>query len=535
MNSLPKTDQNTLIGQKVPLWQPALFAFLFAVAYTQPLVFYSNQNQYFLHPLAELGTGNLQQDWLANTIDPTPVFSFLMKMSWQISGTWGQQLIFFVAQMGYFLAIWSILQSLKLLPKSHTGRLLFAGLFIASHAAIFRYGSDRLLGADYFWFFQTGLANQYLLGAGLQPSVSGVLILVAIAFLCKGQPVWACTIAAGTNILHATYLLPTGVLVFGVIVQQLGNRNWRLGFVCAIVGLAIALPIVWFNATRFAPTDSETFAKAQKIMAHVRIPHHTRPARWFDVVAGVQCLGMVVAWLVVRRSCLFGPMFWLLLLTGGGILGAILTDHPTLALVFPWRITAVLVPLSSAILFGWFTKRLECCRIPSAIIGGVLILVGVGGAFAIYQNKLGYREPESEDSLLEYVKATAKPDEMYLIPARFPKPTTARGVYSNTFAQPPKPDAIVYFELARFRLFTGAPMFIDFKSMPYKDTDILEWQRRVALCEKWYSQPKWERTTIEELQHEGITHVIVPKTIQIESDFLDLKKNTGTYSVYTLK
>src|SRR5205807_2098093 len=49
--------------------------FTVRAAYGQAPLYYSNQNQYFLHGLAEAGCGTLDEDWLANTLDPTPLFS----------------------------------------------------------------------------------------------------------------------------------------------------------------------------------------------------------------------------------------------------------------------------------------------------------------------------------------------------------------------------------------------------------------------------------------------------------------------------
>src|SRR5690242_17866429 len=49
-------------------WVPVLaWVVLFAVAHTQCPLYYSNQNQYFLHGLAAGGLGYLNEDWLANT------------------------------------------------------------------------------------------------------------------------------------------------------------------------------------------------------------------------------------------------------------------------------------------------------------------------------------------------------------------------------------------------------------------------------------------------------------------------------------
>src|SRR6516165_2538625 len=59
------------------------WAIVFGVSYTQPPLYYSNQNQYFLHGLARGGLGFLNEDWLANTADPTPVFSALVAFTYR--------------------------------------------------------------------------------------------------------------------------------------------------------------------------------------------------------------------------------------------------------------------------------------------------------------------------------------------------------------------------------------------------------------------------------------------------------------------
>src|SRR5438128_7216158 len=63
-------------------------AALFAAAYTQAPLYYSNQNQYFLHGLADAGEGLLEEDWLAGTKDPTPVFSALVSVTARMLHPW---------------------------------------------------------------------------------------------------------------------------------------------------------------------------------------------------------------------------------------------------------------------------------------------------------------------------------------------------------------------------------------------------------------------------------------------------------------
>jgi hypothetical protein len=64
-------------------------------------------------------------------------------------------------------------------------------------------------------------------------------------------------------------------------------------------------------------------------------------------------------------------------------------------------------------------------------------------------------------------------------------------------------------KLQDFRLETGAPVYIDFKSIPYRSTDVLEWRRRERLANAFYQSP--DCTQIEQLRiQEGITHAVLP-------------------------
>jgi hypothetical protein len=65
-----------------------LGAALFSAAYCQAPLYYSNQNQYFLHGLADAGVGLLNEDWLATTADPTPLFSALVSATARFLHPW---------------------------------------------------------------------------------------------------------------------------------------------------------------------------------------------------------------------------------------------------------------------------------------------------------------------------------------------------------------------------------------------------------------------------------------------------------------
>src|SRR5262245_26602648 len=61
---------------------------VFAAAYCQAPLYYSNQNQYFLHGLAQVEGPPLSKDWLAGTADPTPVFTALVALTARYLHPW---------------------------------------------------------------------------------------------------------------------------------------------------------------------------------------------------------------------------------------------------------------------------------------------------------------------------------------------------------------------------------------------------------------------------------------------------------------
>lgn len=53
-------------------------------------------------------------------------------------------------------------------------------MLFAVHSASLRWLAHVLLRHDYLWYFQAGLAGQYVLGPIFHPSIFGVLLLLSI-------------------------------------------------------------------------------------------------------------------------------------------------------------------------------------------------------------------------------------------------------------------------------------------------------------------------------------------------------------------
>src|SRR5262249_50295621 len=130
---------------RVP-WGLLAWSAVFALAHTQAPLYYSNQNQYFLHGLADAGYGHLSEDWLANTRDPTPVFSALVAITYRYIGEWAFYGYYAVLLVVYFISLVRLCDVMPVRPTSAASRFIFLTLLVAVHAAVLRWASVRLFG-----------------------------------------------------------------------------------------------------------------------------------------------------------------------------------------------------------------------------------------------------------------------------------------------------------------------------------------------------------------------------------------------------
>jgi hypothetical protein len=518
------------------LWPWAiLWAILFAVAHGQSPEFYSNQHQYLLHGLAKAGLGHLADDWLAKTQDPTPMFTALVDGLYTVAGTFGLQAVFFVLLGAYFESMRRLVETLPGMTQRGTTWFLLA--FVAIHAAVLRVASVWLTGVDYPWYLQAGLAAQYLLGPGLQPSAFGIFLIFSLTAFARGRPVLAAGLAAVAAVMHSTYLLPAGLLTVGYLVELLRTRHRIHALMAGALALAVVLPALAYDVWTFVPDDSGQLQEAQRILAEVRIPHHTVVGNWLDSVAVIQIVIMVAGLCALRRTRLFWPLTIPAVVSAVLSVVQVLTKNDSLALLFPWRFSVVLMPVAVAVLLAKLASRLSDGRVGDRIALALAMLLAIGGIWVTATGR-GYRVNEAEAPLLQHVRDTMQPGDVYLVPTKFAtlkpeKPTSQ----SKTFVPPVRTGQTgIPVDLQRFRLATGAPIYIDFKAVPYAPAEVIEWHTRVANCERWYKQRDWDVSkVIDEVRAAGITHVITTADKDVTSRELELVYPDESYRVYRVR
>jgi hypothetical protein len=505
-----------------------LLTVVIAIAYAQSPLYTSNQNQYFLHGQAQAGIGFLRQDWLANTRDPTPVFSSLAYLTYRFLRQEALFYIFYALQMGiYLFSLLGIVSTIYEIRKSRAIFLSYLALLIVIHSAGWRLALSRVLGANWAYILEDGVADQRLLGSVFEPSTFGVFLLLSVYLFLRRKPFLAVLSAVLAATFHPTYLLSAAALTFSYIwvtfwenvrLSRAGGatpehaaagtgtlagspsgydagarsghrfRAIKEPFLLGMVALVAVAPILVYVYVNFGHTLPQAAARAQDILVNFRIPYHALPGVWFDATALVKIIFVIAALFLVRKSRLFAILLICSLAAGGLTAIQILLKNNTLALIFPWRMSTFIVPLAIAIVFAWLVTslmerfsnlvtRFETLLVTLGLVAITLAVLTGGLRFKL---DLDRKAAGDERAMENYVAAHHQPGELYLTPVK----------------------------LQDFRLASGSPAYVDFKSIPYQDQDLLEWYRRNKITNRFYRTRNC--ALLQQLSsQEGVTHVVM--------------------------
>ena len=440
----------------------ALGPLLLAAWQLKPL-YADNQNTKFLHALADTGAGYLREDWLAHTKDGLPLFTALLE---GILRTVGPNGFYFAAALTYIVFLFCAIAIYQRLARHYAvprhGLPVFLAMIFISAMLI---DVQRIVYA--------GFSEQYILSGYFQSADFGVLLIAAVVLLeaRRLSPAIACILVAAA--MHPGYVAPGAVLLGIFLLYELmhpAEDQPGAKFVAvasSAMGFIVLFSIAFALKQLFAPTDAETQLEAHQILTAVRIPRHADPAVWFNqnvVLQFALCIG--AAKLLPAGRLRFVMRLGLGALTALTFV-AFLPHTETYRLVAPWRISVVLVPLATIALFAMAIVRMNekgmfaPARLRTYIaagVGAVLFCVAVGTTFTVYK----IRKPEP--AYLAFVRANLVSGQQYLTPP----------------------------VLSKFRLATGAPQFVTFKSHPYQDVEVLDWNRRLKVANEIY-----EGTTID--------------------------------------
>ena len=492
-----------------------IWAFIFGVIYAQSPLFTSNQNQYFLHGLANAGFGYLDTDWLANTRDPTPVFSILVEYTYRLSNSTMLYTIYYFLIFGvYLFSMVGIAGTIYVLTNPLAKLTLLTGLLLV-HSAALRYLLSIGAGPDWIYIFEGGLAGQRILGAVFQPSSFGVFLILSIYLFLEKRIILALVAIGVAVTFHPTYLLTSAILVFSYLVSEYReNKIFSEVFKLGLFALIIVTPILIYVFGSFGLATSLENSRAQEILVNYRIPHHAMISEWFNITSLIQVGLIFLALYLIRNSRLFIIMAF-------GVTSAIiltiiqiLISSNALALLFPWRISAILLPIAIAIILAYivfkistgYSSQLEKNQrwviLFNLVIIGALLVIGA----VRFSLDLGRRSFSPEYLLFEQIKGQGSEDDVYLVPLK----------------------------MQDFRLATGKSAYIDFKSIPYQDSEVLEWYRRNQVAGRFYSERKVDCSWFDQMSEaEEISHIVFEKGGRVfNCDSFVLWYEDANYLVY---
>jgi len=480
----------------------------FIAAYNLSPLYASNQNTKFVIGMARAGVGHLNQDFLAHTADPFPLFSLIVEFTHRFLSPW----MFYVyagALMAIYVYAMDGLARFVLRHQYLNARPAFLAMLIVSHCAALRTFFLSYTHHDVMGLMQDGWAGQYILGPFFQPSMFGVFLLVAVRWFLERRFA-ACLMAfAGAVIMHPAYLVIGTALLVGMIVSLLIRRHWKTATAFAAVGIASMTPMVLYLARSFPAADPETWARAQQVLMFERIPRHALMSHFLSTGAILQAAWVVAAIIMIRRTPLFVPF---VLLVGVGIFMMVFAAAGSVRLleVMPWRISALAVPLATAINLAWLApivaQRTARLQLWPAV---AMVLCVVGGAVTQWMETDAVKRSPSYE-VTQYVKHHAAAKELYVVPSSF----------------------------VRFRLEAEAPTFVTFKSHPNRDVELLEWHRRYLLNEELQANPDpamRERALDDLISREKATHFILRSDVPLSRKDLEPVYADASYTLYRLK
>jgi len=452
----------------------AVWTALFSISYSQSPLYSSSQNQYFLHGLARGGLGLLQEDWLANTADPTPVFSLLASITFRSLHESFFYLYYCLIFGIYLFSLIGIASRISNVNSTRPKYLTYLALMLAMHSAAAAYLSSKVLGVlgvraehNLRWFLLDGLAAQSTLESIFQPSTFGVLMILSLYIFLMERPLFAVLPLALAATFHPAYLLTGGIFTLSYMVATFrqGKRIKR-PLLVGLLTLLLVLPMLTYIYIVFRPTSPETWRASQEILVRIRIPWHAVPRQWLNTAAYLKILIVFLTLYLIRRTKLFLPMLLSTLFASTLTIVQISSNSDALALLFPWRASVILIPISTSIIaahlmssafqrFGpWVSKNEGLVKVLSL---ATVFAVASGGAIVMkYRFESGPRD--TSRPMMDFVKRARSPGMVFLIPPAF----------------------------KTFRLYTGVPILIDFESVPYKDSEVVEWYKRLLVARKFY-------------------------------------------------
>ncbi|MDC2985418.1 hypothetical protein OAY24_01760 [Candidatus Pelagibacter sp.] len=437
---------------------------------------------HLIHSIKFFETNKLENDWIANQAHHLPVFVqfnyFLIKFS-------SSKIIYFIHGILLALcALYLFLISKSLFPKLEIQNLSI--IWFALFTILFHENS-----------FFSGVAGQSVIDVGYQPASFGILFFIGIYyFLIKRYFLCILFICLSAS-FHPTYILHSGFLVLSILTYFILSKNYQNFLKILILYSILILPITLFILINFLTIDENFISLGQEILLD-RIPHHANIRYWLSYKDLFFLITYFYALYIIRNNKRFF-IFFLIFGTCPILLSLIqyFYNINSLALAFPWRSSVFITPISSVIILSSWIEKIKSDENRLKIVSFSLLLL-VSSFFFIKSNFIKDLNGEFSKKLVlpKEIKKNFNSIERILIPTN----------------------------LDYIRMYTGLPIFIDWKHHAFRFDQLIEWRQRMDLANKFYSSKniRTQSKSLEEIQKiEDISHILIRRDkLKIECDDL---------------
>ena len=436
---------------------------------------------HLIHSIKYFDTNKLENDWIANQAHHLPVF---VKFNYFLIKFFSSKIIYFMHGVLLALcALYLFLISKNLFPKLETRNLTI--IWFAFFIILFHENS-----------FFSGVAGQSVIDIGYQPASFGILFFIGIYyFMMKKYFLCILLICLGAS-FHPTYVLHSGFLVLGILSYLILSKNYKTFFKTLIIYSILILPITLFIIINFLTIDKNLIALGQEILLD-RIPHHADIRYWLSYKDLFFFVTYIYALYIVRNKNFF--IFFLIFGTCPILLSLIkyFLNINSIALAFPWRSSVFITPISSVIILSSWIEKIKLDIHKLKIMSFSLLLF---------------------TSTFFFIKSHFIND----LNGKFTKKIMLSKEIKNNFDSIER--ILIPTNLDYIRMYTGLPIFINWKHHAFRFDQLIEWRQRMDLANEFYSNTNKETQLLKlkEIQKiENISHILISKNkLKIECDDL---------------
>ena len=436
---------------------------------------------HLIHSIKYFDTNKLENDWIANQAHHLPVF---VKFNYFLIKFFSSKIIYFMHGVLLALcALYLFLISKNLFPKLESRNLTI--IWFAFFIILFHENS-----------FFSGVAGQSVIDIGYQPASFGILFFIGIYyFMMKKYFLCILLICLGAS-FHPTYVLHSGFLVLGILSYLILSKNYKNFFKTLIIYSILILPITLFIIINFLTIDKNLIALGQEILLD-RIPHHADIRYWLSYKDLFFFVTYIYALYIVRNKNFF--IFFLIFGTCPILVSLIqyFLNINSIALAFPWRSSVFITPISSVIILSSWIEKIKLDIHKLKIMSFSLLLF---------------------TSTFFFIKSHFIKD----LNGKFTKKIMLSKEIKNNFDSIER--ILIPTNLDYIRMYTGLPIFINWKHHAFRFDQLIEWRQRMDLANEFYSNTNKETQLLKlkEIQKiENISHILISKNkLKVECDDL---------------